>query len=105
MTDQNSFGSNATTPSNAFGSDASTCSTPSMVTVSCLDVYSHAANNHTVPSGTDIDTFFKNTLNITSSPKNFVVKINGSNATAGQTLLPGDSVQITPTKIQGGCCR
>lgn len=105
MNNNDSFGSNATTSSNAFGSDASNCSSPSMITVSCLDVYSHAANSHTIPNGTNIDGFFKNTLNITSSPKNFIVKINGSNATSGQNLMPGDSVQITPTKIQGGCCR
>tara|TARA_B100002019_G_scaffold223498_1_gene196408 strand:- start:194 stop:499 length:306 start_codon:yes stop_codon:yes gene_type:complete len=98
----NSFGSNTTTE--AFGSnDTNSSCSNSMMTVSCLDVYSHSANSHSIPTGTSIDSFFKNNLNISASPKNFIVKINGANATSGQVLQPGDSVQITPTKIQGGC--
>ena len=77
--------------------------TNATMTISCLDIYNHSSKSYDVASGTTIDAFFKNNLNINAAPKNFIVKINGMNAEAGQTLSPGDSVQVTPTKIQGGC--
>jgi hypothetical protein len=77
--------------------------TNAAMTVSCLDIYNHSSKDYTVAAGTSIDSFFKNDLNINAAPKNFIVKINGLNAEAGQVLQPGDSVQVTPTKIQGGC--
>jgi len=77
--------------------------TNATMNISCLDIYNHSSKDYSVSNGTTIDSFFKNHLNISSAPKNFIVKINGQNAEAGQSLNPGDSVQVTPTKIQGGC--
>ena len=89
----------ATEAHTTFGT---TEATPTGMTVSCLDIYNHSSKDYTLSTGTTIDSFFKNNLNINSAPKNFIVKINGANAEAGQVLNPGDSVQVTPTKIQGG---
>ena len=76
--------------------------TPPTISVSCLDIYNHSSKDYVIASGTTIDTFFKTVLNIGSEPKKFIVKINGMNAEAGQTLNPGDNIQVTPTQIKGG---
>ena len=99
-------------PETTFGAtETQTCNTTfggtdavnHTMTISCLDIYNHSSRDYTITAGTTIDSFFKTSLNISAAPKNFIVKINGMNAEAGQVLNPGDSVQVTPTKIQGGC--
>jgi formyltetrahydrofolate synthetase len=102
MNPESTFGATETQTCNTTfgGTDTNTSST---INVSCLDVYNHTSQDYVIPSGTTIDSFFKDNLKINAAPKNFIVKINGMNAEAGQTLNPGDSVQVTPTKIQGGC--
>ena len=103
MDNNTTFGATETQTCNTtFGGTDAVNHAPTM-TISCLDIYNHSSRDYTVASGTTIDSFFKTGLNINAAPKNFIVKINGMNAEAGQTLNPGDSVQVTPTKIQGGC--
>jgi hypothetical protein len=102
MSYNDTFGANETQNCNTSFGTTETTTAPTMISVDCLDIYNHSSKNYDIPNGTSIDAFFKNHLNISSSPKNFIVKINGMNAEAGQTLGLGDSVQVTPTKIQGG---
>ena len=56
-----------------------------------------------VPHGTTVQQFL--TLKMGQlQPDQFSIRVNRQPAARDQTLLPGDRVSVTPTKIEGACC-
>ncbi len=98
------FGSNNAAQS--FGatttSESPAVNTVAPMTITCMDVYSHQSKTYSIPTGTTINSFFKDHLNIDANPKNFNIRINHKDAASGQPLQTGDHVLVTPTKIDGG---
>jgi len=54
-----------------------------------------------VPDGTTIDSFLRETLGEGFDPHSYKISVNRSPVAASYTLVDGDRISATPTKIEG----